>query len=116
MLLDSVHSSQALAQGGWQVRDVPHPYRHAVLCYVVRGTRTSQETSAQISLLSEFLVGSWTVSCCSGKAKWWQHALGLVPRTNLVRELGMEHNVTLEAFANTACLVRTHARRSPWRS
>ncbi len=30
----------------------------------------------------------------------------MVPKTNLPRELGPEHYVTLEAFAHTACLVR----------
>ena len=30
----------------------------------------------------------------------------MVPKANLPRELGPEHNVTLEAFAHTACLVR----------
>lgn len=45
-------------------------------------------------------------ACCAGRAKWWEHVLGMVPKTNLPRELGPEHNVTLEAFAHTACLVR----------
>ncbi|CAL5227287.1 g10220 [Coccomyxa viridis] len=53
----------------------------------------------------------------NGRAKWWEHVLGMVPKTNLPRELGPEHNVTLEAFAHTACLVGAYAfacQRGRW--
>ena len=42
----------------------------------------------------------------SGTAKWWEKLLGLGPRASLVQELGAQHNVTLQAFAHAACLVR----------
>ena len=41
----------------------------------------------------------------SGTAKWWETLLGLGPRASLVKELGVQHNVTLQAFAHAACLV-----------
>jgi len=40
-----------------------------------------------------------------GNAKWWQKVLGMVPKTNLVRELGKAHKVTLQNMAHTACMV-----------
>ena len=46
----------------------------------------------------------WT-TWASGTAKWWEKLLGLGPRASLVKELGAQHNVTLQAFAHAACLV-----------
>ena len=119
MLLHEPHIACSGQVSRWQtISDVPDvlskgfvcltsllAHRHAVLCDNVRGFKRRRRPQVAYLCIVEFFMGSRKSVCCPGRAKWWQQALGLVPKTNLVRELGKEHNVTMEAFAQTACLV-----------
>ena len=50
-----------------------------------------------------------------GKVPWWRRVLGIVPKATLPKELGSNHNVTLQAFAHLSCVVSPciwHARQA----